>query len=286
MLEPYRYLRPTTLQEASEMLCLQGAMALAGGTDLLVEMRERKRKPPVMVDLKHLTGLRGIEHNQANIRLGALTTVTDVLEDSRLTARLPALKQAAEVFACCEIRHRATLGGNVANASPGAEFTVPLVALDAAVEIWGPEGPRAMTLSNFLLGPGQTDLETGEFVTGLSIPLTPDMRCAYRRKARTRGMDLAAVSLAVVAHGASRPEERRICLSMGAVERVPPRPSRVEAMLSGVRLTRELTAHAGQALIEPLAPRASSLRASPTYKKAVLPVLLRRLLEELDLMEA
>ncbi len=210
MLEPYRYLRPTTLQEASEMLSLEGAMALSGGTDLLVQMRERKRKPAVVVDLKHLPGLRAIEHSLASVHLGALTTVTDILEHSRLTARLPALRQAAEVFACCEIRHRATVGGNVANASPGAEFTVPLVALDAVVELYGPQGPRAMALSSFLHGPGQTDLKRGELVTGISIPLTPDLRCAYRRKSRTRGMDLAAVSLAVVAHGASRPEGRRM----------------------------------------------------------------------------
>ena len=285
---PYRYLRPASLDEACEALAGEtGAVALAGGTDLLVEMRSRSVEPATVVDLKALDGMRGIERREDGLWIGALTTVTDVLEAPQLQDGLACLADAARVFACAEIRHRATVGGNLANASPGAEFCVPLMALDARVHLHGPGGvARTVPLAEFLRGPNRTALQAGELVTGVSVPADGDsLRSAYRRRARTRGMDLASVSLAVVVHDADRPRRRQVRLSMGAVEAVPPRPRAAEKALSQRPLDPTAVAEAGRALVDGVAPRRGSLRAEPAYKTAVLPVLLERMLLDLGVME-
>lgn len=279
--EPYRYERPSTVAEASRLLREEGAVALAGGTDLLLEMRLRDRRPSCVVDLKALDTLGGIRETAEGIWIGALTTVTEIQQSALLRDRLTCLTDAADVFACHEIRNRATVGGNLANASPGAEFSVPLMALDAVVVAQGDTEIR-VPIGQFLLGPGRTDLRPGELITGVEIPDAGDrIRSAYRRRARTRGMDLAAVSLAVVVRSPEAPEQRTVALSMGAVAPVPPRPHATEEMLSGVPLTAELITDAGRTLVQDLKPRASSLRATPQAKRSVLPVMLRRALRDL-----
>ncbi len=285
---PYLYLRPDDLDEACSVLAEEpGAVALAGGTDLLVEMRARAVEPTVVVDLKHLESLRGVRRHDGGLWIGSLTTVTEVLEAPQLDGGLACLVDAARAFACAEIRHRATVGGNLANASPGAEFCVPLVALDARVHLHGPGGgQRVMPVGEFLRGANRTDLQDGELITGVEIPPHgEDLRSAYRRRARTRGMDLASVSLALVVHEPQRPSRRRVCLSMGAVEAVPPRPSAAEALLSRRRLDAAAVAEAGRALVDGAGPRRGSLRAEPAYKTAVLPVLLERMLVDLGVVE-
>ncbi len=284
----YRYLRPPDLSEAARALAgTEGAVALAGGTDLLVEMRSRAVEPTLVVDLKRIEGLSGLRRENGSLRIGALTTVTELLDAPQLDGGLACLAQAAGAFACAEIRHRATLGGNLANASPGAEFCVPLMALDARIHlVHADEGERELPIGEFLVGANRTALRPGELVTGVTIPdVDGGLRSAYRRRARTRGMDLASVSLAVVVRDADRPSIRRICLSMGAVEAVPPRPAAAEAMLSGRRLDAARVREAGRALVDGVRPREGSLRAEPAYKIAVLPVLLERMLDELGVVE-
>jgi CO/xanthine dehydrogenase FAD-binding subunit len=285
--EPYRYERPTDPREACRLLAEPGAVALAGGTDLLLQMRLRERKPAVVVDLKHLAALRGIHRVGDRLKIGALATVTDVLHDPALGHGFGCLVDAARVFACAEIRHRATVGGNLANASPGAEFAVPLVALDAEIALTDGQGcDRRLPIGEFLLGPGRTALRPGELITAISVPVgSGELRSAYRRRARTRGMDLASVSLAVVVHHAGDPPTRRIALSMGAVAPVPPRPDSTEALLSGGPIGEARLAAARRDLVDGLAPRAGSLRATPDYKLAVLPTMLERTLRELGVVE-
>ena len=284
----YRYLRPDDLDEACAALAEDpGAVALAGGTDLLVEMRARSVEPTLVVDLKRLAPLRGVRRDDGALWIGALTTVTEVLDAPQLEGGLACLLDAARAFACAEIRHRATVGGNLANASPGAEFCVPLVALEARVHLHGVEGSeRSLPIGEFLRGVNHTALEPGELITGVSVPTNGgELRSAYRRRSRTRGMDLASVSLAVAIRDADRPSLRRVSLSMGAVEAVPPRPDAAEALLSRRRLDLATVAEAGRALVAGAAPRRGSLRAEPAYKRAVLPVLLERMLLDLGVVE-
>ncbi len=287
MFDPYRYVRPRTARKAAALLASEpGARALAGGTDLLVEMRARNLRPGLIVDLKGIPRLRGVTRRKGQVRIGALTTVTDLLESPLIAGPLAALREAAAVFGCHEVRNRATVGGNLANASPGAEFTVPLMALDAEVELQGASGPpRLLPLAEFLLGPGRTALAPGELVLAVEIPAVDKrLRTAYRRRARTRGMDLAGVSLAVAARPGAAPGHWKVTVSMGAVAGVPPRPAAAEALLSGGPLDPARVKEAGRLLVADLAPRATSLRATPAYKLAVLPVMLERMLHDLGLL--
>ena len=284
MFEPYRYERPATIGEATAYLAESGAVALAGGTDLLLQMRLRENRPSVVVDLKGIEALRGIAFDGDRVRIGALTTVTDMFACERLSPGLAGLVDAAHVFACHEIRNRATVGGNLANASPGAEFSVPLMALEAEVIVCG-ETTRTLPLGAFLQGPGRTALLPHELIEAIVVrDVAPDLRSAYRRRARTRGMDLASVSLAVVIRHADEPTRREVRLSMGAVAAVPPRPAAAEALLSGRALTPDVVTEAGHALVADITPRNTSLRATPDYKRAVLPVLLRRALDDLGVI--
>ncbi len=309
MFEPYRYFRPSTIGEASRLLAFNPtAMLLAGGTDLLVKMRERAVTPGAVVDLKGIPELRSIRRQKHNLHLGALSTVSDILVSGQLAARsspshaghppppsttapttgLGCLLDAARSFACFEIRNRATLGGNLANASPGADLSVCLVALDAVALVAGHDSPgRRIPLADFFRGPGRTALEPGEILLGVEVPQPEELRCsAYQRLSRTTGMDLASVGIAVVqrrAPGTSRP---RISLAMGAVAPTPIRSPAAEAILNAAPITPSTAVLAGEALTRDLSPRASSLRASPEYKLAVLPHLLARALGRMGLLAA
>ncbi len=279
--EPYEYERAHTLGEALAMLQEPGATILAGGTDLLPRMRSRRVAPRLLVDIKPVPELQGVTFRHGRVELGALVTAT------RLVSSPPALEclgQAAARFGCSEIRHRATIGGNLGNASPGGEFTVPLVALDAEVVVAGPGGTRVIPVEQFLRGPGRTSLEPGELVVSVIVPdVHRGMVSHYARVSRTKGMDLAGFSLAVVVRDANDPEHRKVAISMGAVAEVPPRAHEAEELLSGVEITDRVLARAKEALVDGLAPRAGSLRASPWYKLQVLPVLLERALVDLGL---
>ena len=139
LLPRFEYRRATSLLQATTLLAENpAAQALAGGTDLLVDLRERRRQPAMLVDVGDLAELRGIEADDGATRIGGGVTVGELLASPLVTARLPALRAAARDFADFLTRNKATLGGNLANASPGADLVVPLLALDAAVVLAGP----------------------------------------------------------------------------------------------------------------------------------------------------
>ena len=177
LLPRFEYRRATSLLQATTLLAENpAAQALAGGTDLLVDLRERRRQPPMLVDVGELAELRGIEADDGATRIGGGATVGELLASPLVTARLPALRAAAGDFADFLTRNKATLGGNLANASPGADLVVPLLALDAAVVLAGPGGERTLALDAFLLGPRRTAARPGELIRRSSCPGTAAAR--------------------------------------------------------------------------------------------------------------
>ena len=283
MLRPFDYSRPADMDEALTLLG-QGpeAAVLAGGTDLLVRMRRDSRRPPLVVDIKGLEECRGIGWQNEHLSVGALTTFNDLLDSGEIREHFPLLMDAARVMGCCEIRQRATLGGNVVNASPGAESGSPLAVLQAQVIVRGPRGSRQMPIGDFWQGVGKTALFPGELLTHVLIPrLPPGSRSAYLRRSRVRGMDLASVNVAVVVINPQVSENRQIRIAMGAVAPMPLRAGKVEAMLRGQEITPELLAGMREKIQEGLAPRATSLRASPEYKKEMVAVLTEMALQRL-----
>jgi CO/xanthine dehydrogenase FAD-binding subunit len=284
--DAFAYLRPATLAEVSSLLASDpDAVLLAGGTDLLVEMRSRKIRAGTLVDLKGLPGLRRIERSGDTLEIGALATVSDLLGDARIGEHLPILAQASRVFACQEIRNRATVGGNLAHASPGAELGTPLVVLDASAVIEGVRGQRVLPIAELFVGPGRSSLERarGEWLSALRVPI-PRVPTAmeYRRYSRVKGMDLACAALSVLVKEPATVARREVRIALGAVAPVPTLREEAGRLLSGRAWTAEVVERARQAMLAGIEPRRSSIRSTPEYKKHILGVYLEDILRGID----
>jgi len=276
MMPAFEYARPDGIWEAVALLNEHGSQArvLAGGTDLIVGMRSGRLSARMIIDLKQVTELRPTitEHDGA-VRIGAAVTLTDVIEDERVKDAFPALIEAASVVGSVQIRNRATLAGNICNASPAADTVPALLIYDAVVNLVSRSGERQVPLTEFFVGPGQTILGRGEIVTSIDIPF-PDrpVGAAFERIARRKGTDLATVNVgcSVTGDGVTR-------FAYGAVGPtalvVEERSRRLADPDSGEeekeRLLRDLAAHA-----DPI----SDLRASREYRQAMLRVLSKRAL--------
>ncbi|HEY6634666.1 MAG TPA: FAD binding domain-containing protein, partial [Acidimicrobiia bacterium] len=194
----FTYHRPDSLATAFELLSAEGAMALSGGTDLLVAIRHRKSRPRVVVDLKTVDEIGDdISNDGTTVWIGGRVVMRQIIEDANLSSQFPALVAAARVVGSVQIRNRATIAGNLCNASPAADTAPPLIAYSAVVAVSGPDGERVVPVDAFFTGPGKTVLGSGEVVTSVGLPL-PDgpVGSAFARVTRRRGVDLASVNLA------------------------------------------------------------------------------------------
>lgn len=195
----FRYAQPRHLAEAFDLLDSYGrdASLLAGGTDLLVGLRTGRIAPRMIIDLKRIGGLdRGVDEEAGQVRISAPTPLADIIGDRRIQERFPALVQAAGTVGSVQIRNRATLTGNICNASPAADTAPALLAYGAGVVLVSSHGSRRLPLDEFMLGPRHTDLRVGEIAAAVEIPL-PHARTGsqFARLTRRRGVDLATISL-------------------------------------------------------------------------------------------
>jgi CO/xanthine dehydrogenase FAD-binding subunit len=198
-LKPFRWMMPTRLHEVVGILneCGPAARVLAGGTDLIVELRSGKIAPRFIVEMKRLSDLPPfIDQLDGCLTVSATATMSDVERHETVRDRLPALAEAASVVGSTQIRNRATLAGNVCNASPAAD-TIPVLAVyGAMIKLLGPNGERLLRVVDFVHGNRQTALATGEVVTAVKIPLpNQPFGAAFARITRRRGVDLATVSV-------------------------------------------------------------------------------------------
>jgi len=272
----FAYARPESLLETFAMLGAEpAARLLAGGTDLLVGLRKGTVVTPLVVDLKRVAELRaGISERNGTLRIGAGTVLTELIEDRRVQAAFPALVAAARVVGSIQIRNRATLAGNICNASPAADTLPPLLVFGAVVELATPGGSsRWMPLAEFIIGPGRTALGPGELVTSVALPLPAEpVGSAFQRMTRRRGVDLATVNLAcsVSADGVTR-------FAFGAVG---PRAFLLDDD-TGTLAGGAADASEEDAIIRRMTAEASpisNVRASREYREAMLLVLSRRAL--------
>ena len=278
LLPRFEYRHATSLLQAATLLAENpAAQALAGGTDLLVDLRERRRQPPVLVDVGDLAELRGIDADDGVTRIGGGVTVGELLASPVVMARLPALGSAARDFADFLTRNKATLGGNLANASPGADLVVPLLALDAAVVLAGPAGERTLPLDAFLLGPRRTAARPGELIRRVVVSRHGGRQAWYKLGLK-RGGAIAVVSVAtwIALDPAGRVSDARIAL--GAVAPRPFRPREAEASLIGAVLD---AVHAGRAadLAAAAARPITDVRGGADYRTAMVRALVARCLD-------
>jgi CO/xanthine dehydrogenase FAD-binding subunit len=274
-MRPFSYARPSTLAAAVEILAAKGpaAVALAGGTDLIIGLRDGSVGPDVVVDLKGIDELEaGIRIDADRLVIGARAVMEDVARDPAVRRDYIALAEAAAVVGSVQIRNRATVAGNICNASPAADTAPSLLVYGAEVVVFGPGGERRIPFDEFLIGPGMTALAPGDLVTRIELPLPTERRGAVHvRRTRRRGHDLASVTLAcAVLEGGT------VRLAYGSVG---PRPVLVGDG-SGVLGDPASSADARLQALEPLLAAASpsprSMRASPDYRLAMLRVLALR----------
>jgi len=193
-----RYGAPESVAEAVAMLSGAGAVACAGCTDLLVQIRAGARQAETVVDLKRVPGITGIEYTPDTVRIGAATRCGEISGDAALRRFFPGLVEAAGLIGSAQVQGRASLGGNLCNASPAADAVPALVANRARVLIEGPAGARSIAVEAFPLAPGRNCLSTGEFVRALELPLPgPRSADAYLRFTPRTEMDIAVAGAGV-----------------------------------------------------------------------------------------
>jgi carbon-monoxide dehydrogenase medium subunit len=271
-MRPFDYVRPDRLADAVGLLAEHGpeARLLAGGTDLLIRLRDGSLQPRVVVDVKRVTELdREIRDADEGLRIGAQTVMTDIATDSRIRRDYQALAEAAAVVGSVQIRNRATLAGNLANASPAADTAPALLAYGARVIATGPGGRRRIPLDDWFVRSGVTTLGRGELIEAIELPPPTAARASvHLRRTRRRGHDLASVTLAcaVAADGVTR-------IGYGSVG---PRPVLVVDE-TGLLADPAAPANAKRELLDGLlsgaSPSPNSMRASPEYRLAMLRVL-------------
>lgn len=274
----FSYERPQTLDEALGVLAESGPNLeiLAGGTDLLIALRDRKSQPDVVMDIKRVAEFEPSLHWEVDtVMLSATATMTEIMEDQGMRRHFPALVEAASHVGSIQIRNRATLVGNICNGSPAADTAPPLLVYDAVVIVAGPDGMRRVSIDDFIVGPGTTDLGEGEMAVAIEIT-TPVRRTGseYVRMTRRKGTDLASVTLC-----ASVDEDGVTRIAFGSVG--PRAWLRVDetGTLADPNAQEEARTRVLEEVFADASPSLRSLRASPDYRRAMLRVLGARAVE-------
>jgi len=277
--EPFDFYQPTTLQEASRLLNDKGdgGRFLAGGTDLVIAMKEKGLLPKYIVDLKRVPGLSGIRENaDGSISLGALTTMYEIETSPLIKKKFPFLAQSAAEVGSIQIRNRATIGGNMCNATPSADTAPALIALNATAKIAGVAGERAMNLEEFFKAPGRNAMDPAEVLTEITIPKTgPHLVGEYIKFSPRDMMDLAYIGVAVVYDLGSDKKCTGVRIVLGAVAPTPIRARNSEALLEGQVLSEELAKKVGDEAAREAKP-ISDVRSSADYRRAMVGVMTKR----------
>jgi carbon-monoxide dehydrogenase medium subunit len=274
----FEYVAARTVEEALDLWRERPAGAyFAGGTDLLPQMRLGRRAPATIIDLKRVSALDRIRETETGLVIGAAVSLAEVESHPVVQADFPLLAQCVRVVGARPLRNRATLAGNICNASPAADTAVALLVLDGMVRTVGADGARELPVIEFFTGPGRTVLRPGELVTEVVLPRASAWRGSYLRLARRRGMDLATVGVVVACSNHAAAPRYRIALS--AVAPVPMRVLDAEALLgaegagcAGWPTTISRAAEIARASCSPITDQ----RGTAEYRRDMVGVLVAR----------
>ena len=276
----FEYLMPTTINEAISLheKYGEGAKYIAGGTDVIVKIKEGKISPQCLISLRHLQGLDNIIYEKGELRIGAMVTHRMLELSPVIRNEFPVLADAVENIGSVQIRNVATIGGNIVNAVPSADGAVPLIALGAEVRVIGPKGERIMALEDFFIGPGQTSLKSGEILVEFLIPkLLSHTGAAYWKHTRRAAMELPILGVAVLI---SLDDDMKTCtearIGLGVVAPTPMRAKNAEAILKGSKVDEEILKKAGKAAAQECKPRDSS-RGKAWYRRDMVELFVQRM---------
>ena len=279
----FDYYTPATVAEAVDLLGTkgEGGKLLAGGTDLLPQMKERGRHPKYIVSLKGLKEIQGIQHaNGSGLRVGAGVRFRVLQQDPGVQQRYPIIVQGAKLIGSLQTQALATIGGNVCNAAPSADAVPTFVVLDAEAVIQGPKGVRTLPLADVFTGPGQTALAPDEVLTELRVPAPlPRSAGTYLRHVPRKELDIAVAGAGVYVQldEAGRIGHARVCLA--SVAPLPMRATAAEAALTGQTPSDELFQHAGEVAAQESRP-ISDQRGGAAFRRVLVRALTARCLNQ------
>ncbi len=289
LLPTFTYLEPRTVEEACAMLAAHrpgGARVLAGGTDILVDLKarifardQRLKDVRCLVSLCRIPGLRSIDVRNETVSIGALVSMTEMAEHPLVASRLQAYAEGAMEVGSPLVRNRGTIGGNIANSRPAADTIGPLVALEGTVVAAGPKGERRIPAEKFFTGPGANVLQPEEIVRAVEFPLPPrGAGSAYVKLGVRRALDIsiAGVAAAIRLNDSGIVSRARICMT--SVGPAPILSAAAARLLEGKPLTKELLAAAAEAAKNDARP-IDDARGSAWYRREMCRTLTRRMLE-------
>jgi len=269
------------LQEVCQALVDPGGRLIAGGTDVIPQMRNGRFPARRLIDLTRQPDLRFIEAHNGRVHIGALTTYAQMIGSSLLQTEAPALVQASSVVGSVQTRHRGTLGGNIGNASPAGDTLPPLLVLNAEVTLVSAGGERSLALAELLQGPGQTTIGGHEVIHHVSIERPPpNASSIYMRLGNRRGMAVSVASAALVLRMGEGKVVDEARIALGAVAPTAIRCPRAEMLLRGEPLTQVLVEEAARTAAAECSP-IDDVRGTAGYRRNTVAQLVRRGLQAL-----
>jgi carbon-monoxide dehydrogenase medium subunit len=270
------YYYPETIEETIAALRRHGAVLKAGGTDLLLRMKQGMISPTYVVDLKNVKGLAYIRWKEKSMAIGSSTTMKELAESKVLKEKLAALPETALKMSVPELRDVSTLGGNLCNASPAADTAPVLLALEATVKAVGPRGARSIPLDSFFVGPGRTSLEASELITEVEVPIPPEGTGFAFVKAGRTYTDIAQVNVAALVRTKGGVVD--YCrIALGSVAPTPIRAREAEASLLGKKLDATSVKETAKAVLNEIKPISDS-RGTAKQRRDTAELITRRAL--------
>lgn len=273
----FKYYKPRSLDEVWELKeKIPGSLFIAGGTDVIVGIKNNELRPQALISLRSIPELDDIEVD-GGARIGALATISDIIQNPELRKDYPVLVEAAKSLGSVQIRNVATIGGNLCNCSPCADMALPLLVMEAKVRLQTTKKSREIPLNEFFKGPGESCLSPHEILTDILLdPLHKNAKTSFMKKGRVK-MDLAVASVAVLLEMESK-TCHKARIAAGSVAPVPLRLLKIETMFEGATLTKKDVTEA-QRLAEDNVVPITDVRSTEEYRRQITGVLVKRALE-------
>jgi len=276
----FDYEAPTSLADALELLARPGEVrALAGGTDIIDQLKNNRRNADLVVDLKRVPELKALESNGTGLRIGSAVSCTDVNKYTGESGAYPALTESTELVGSVHIQNRASVGGNVCNAAPSADTIPSLLIHEAVAHTASASGEREIPLIDFFAGPGQTVLEKGEILKELVLPApSANTASAYLRFIPRNEMDIAVAGVgSLVEVDPSSQVVKKARIALASVAPTPVRAYAAEEFLEGTKIDSDAIDKAADLAVGSAVP-ITDVRGSAEYRKELVRVLTKRTL--------
>lgn len=281
-MRPFDYIAAASADEAVALLAENGekARVLAGGTDLVVDLKHNAGDTNLLIDVSEVPEFRGIEETSEGVRLGSMTTFSEIMASPIFQKKMPAVVDGAHTVGAVQTRNLGTIGGNFVTCVPSADSAPSIMVLDATVTLTGPAGSREMPVADFFVGPRKTALQPGELLESIFIPKASlGKPSAFLKHGLRKGQALALVNgaAALWLDKAGNIVEPR--LALGAVAPTPLRAVETEAFLEGKSPTDSVIDEAAEIAVSECRP-IDDFRASANYRRGIIKVFTQRVLKE------